>query len=349
MGGDPVKKQILKKILSALFFVVVFGLTLWSVFGNENMAQLKECLRDANDLYIIPGVLCVIGFILGEALIIFYMVRSLNTPARFTHCCLYSFIGFFYSAITPSASGGQPMQMMYMRRTGIPVAVSTVVLAIVTVLYKLVLVLIGLGVLLIRPARIMTCLEPVEGFMYLGLVLNVIFIIAIIAVLFMPNLVRRMGKWVFRLVGKLRPFRDPGKQEARLERVLGQYQGATEYFKTHPVVICNVFVITTVQRLLLFLVAWLTYKAFGLSGESAVVIVLLYAMISVAADMLPLPGGMGISENLFLTIFLPIFGETLILPGMVACRGISYYTQLVISAIMTLVAVIIFRKREANS
>jgi hypothetical protein len=66
----------------------------------------------------------------------------------------------------------------------------------------------------------------------------------------------------------------------------------------------------------------------------------LQAMISVAVDMLPLPGGMGISENLFLEVFQPIFGEAFLLPGMVVSRGLAYYTQLVISAVMTVVSMI---------
>ena len=74
--------------------------------------------------------------------------------------------------------------------------------------------------------------------------------------------------------------------------------------------------------------------------------VLLQAMISVAVDMLPLPGGMGISESLFLSIFEPIFGVELVLPGMIVCRGISYYTQLVISGVMTGAAQFVFRRKR---
>ena len=85
-----------------------------------------------------------------------------------------------------------------------------------------------------------------------------------------------------------------------------------------------VFLITLTQRVMLFMVTWFTYRAFGLSGESMLTVLLLQSLISVAVDMLPLPGGMGISENLVLEIFEPIFGTGLILPGMVISRGISY-------------------------
>ena len=53
--------------------------------------------------------------------------------------------------------------------------------------------------------------------------------------------------------------------------------------------------------------------------------------------MLPLPGGMGISETLFLNIFVPVFGSCL-LPGMVLSRGLGYYGELLISAFFTVVA-----------
>lgn len=55
-------------------------------------------------------------------------------------------------------------------------------------------------------------------------------------------------------------------------------------------------------------------------------------MISVSVDMLPLPGGMGISEKLFSMIFEPVFGSALLIPGMILSRGLGYYTELLISA-----------------
>ena len=43
-------------------------------------------------------------------------------------CIQYSFIGFFYSGITPSATGGQPVQLYYMNKDGNRGSDSTVVL-----------------------------------------------------------------------------------------------------------------------------------------------------------------------------------------------------------------------------
>ncbi len=335
-----------KGLLNALFLLSVFALTIWAVFRDQDISQIAECLAMADWRLLPPAVACVVLFIIGEAAIILYLLRTLGTKARFGHCCLYSFIGFFYSCITPSASGGQPMQVIAMRKDDVPVAVSTVVLAIVTITYKLVLVVIGCLVMLLQPPRIMSYLEGVEGLVYLGLALNVGAIAILLLLVFKPSIVRACAKAVLGWVGRIRPFRNPDKINARLDSMMNQYAGTADYYREHKLVMINVFVLTFMQRAFLFLVTWLTYKAFGLSGERLFTIVTLQGMISVVVDMLPLPGGMGISETLFLQIFLPIFGSELVLPGMIISRGVSYYTQLLLSAVMTVAASFILRKRE---
>lgn len=340
------KKIKPKNLFNILFLTVVFGLTLWSVFRGEDFAQVLNYLSTAAPLYIVPSIICVLLFIAGEAVVIFYLMRALGTLVGFSHCCLYSFIGFFYSCITPSASGGQPMQVVAMRKDKIPVAVSTVVLAIVTITYKLVLVLIGVAVLLIRPPQMMMYLEPVESIINLGLALNIACIAILFLLVFHPNLIRVLAERVLNLLNRIRPFRNLQAQKDRLERILGQYQGTAEFYRSHKHVIVNVFLLTFLQRWILFTITWFTYRSFSLSGQSMPLITGLQAMISVAADMLPLPGGMGISENLFLEIFQPIFGEDLILPGMMISRGISYYTQLLISGIMTVVASFVIKEKR---
>ena len=238
------------------------------------------------------------------------------------------------------------MQLVAMRKDKIPVAVSAVVLAIITITYKLVLVFIGTIVLLFQPASIMCYLDGVEWIIYLGLVLNIICIALLLLLVFDSNAIRSVMNWIFNLIDRIHPIRHRKDFEQKLDHIISQYNGTADFYRGNQRIILNVFGITFIQRCLLFFITWLTYLAFDLVGESIITIVSLQGMISVATDMLPLPGGMGVSENLFLTIFQPIFGEKLVLPGMLISRGISFYTQLIISAIMTIVASFILKRKE---
>ena len=343
-------KNMSKKVGNILFLLLVFGLTVWAVFREQDLGAIRQGLGQANPLWLIPAVGCVIAFILGESLAIFFLTHHMNYGVRLRRCCLYSFIGFFYCAITPSASGGQPMQVVAMRADGIPVAVSTVVLAVVTILYKLVLVLLGAAVCILKPRSLMGYLDPAMPLIHLGMALNVVFIGALLLVVFHPGLARAMVGGILSFLSRFRLFRNSEHSGKRLERILDQYQGTAVFFRQHRHLIFRVFLITVFQRMSLFLVTWFTYKSFGLYGHSLGQIVFLQAMISVAADMLPLPGGMGISEAMFLDIFGGIFGSTLLLPAMVISRGISYYTQLVLCGVVTAAAAMAqgLKKRKVN-
>lgn len=108
----------------------------------------------------------------------------------------------------------------------------------------------------------------------------------------------------------------------------------------------RVTLLTVLQRCLLFAVTYIAMRSFGLTSSGIATVVTLQAMISLGTDLLPLPGGMGASETMFMKIFPALCGKTLTLPVLIVSRGISYYGQLIISAIFTVVAVFTIGKRE---
>ena len=134
-----------KTIFNVIFLLVVFAGTMYGVFHGEDIGEIVKILGQVNVLWLIPGVICVVIFIWGESIIIYYMMRTLKIRLKKWTCFLFSSVGFFFSCITPSASGGQPAQIYYMKKEKIPIPVSTLVLMIVTITYKLVLVVVGLG------------------------------------------------------------------------------------------------------------------------------------------------------------------------------------------------------------
>ena len=163
-----------KVVLEAVFLLGIIALTLYSIFHEQDPAAIWACLRGADIRYLIGSIFLVLAFVLGESVILWWLFRTSGQKAKASHCCLYSFVGFFFSAITPSASGGQPMQLYFMKKDKLPLSVSTLILLIVTITYKMVLVILGLAVLVIRPPVVMHYLNPILFWCYLGIILNVI-------------------------------------------------------------------------------------------------------------------------------------------------------------------------------
>ena len=342
--------QTKKKVIgNTILLAVVFGLTIYGVFHGEDLGALKESIMHADIRWLIPGIGLVTFFIWGESIIIWYMMRTFQIHLKKWICFLFSSVGFFFSCITPSATGGQPMQIYYMKKEKIPIPVSTVILMIITITYKLVLVVIGVGILIFGRGFLHHYLKEILPVYYLGLGLNVFCVTFMTVLVFHPLMAEKIIIAGTHFLEKMHLMKHGEAHREKLQTSMETYRETAAYLRGHNRVIVNVILITFVQRMALFAVTWLVYCSFGRNGTSMWDVIFLQAVISVSVDMLPLPGGMGISETLFLQIFAAVFGE-LTLPAMVISRGMAYYSQIVISALFTLTAQIyyMFRKEKAQ-
>ena len=333
-----------KIIFNGVFLAVVFALTIYGVFHGEDLSSMMDAIHRADKRWLIPGIALVAFFIWGESIIIWYMMRSSGIQLKKRTCFLFSSVGFFFSCITPSASGGQPMQIYYMKKEKISIPVSTVLLMIVTITYKLVLVVIGIGIAIFGRGFLHKYLEGILPVFYLGLALNIFCVTFMTILVFHPLLAKAIMVKGMKLLERLHLVKKKDGRLKKLEDSMDTYRNTAAYLKNNPFVIVKVIGITFIQRMALFAVTWFVYQAFGLHGTGFWEILFLQAVISVSVDMLPLPGGMGISETLFLNIFSPVFGG-LLLPGMVLSRGLGYYGELLISAAFTVVAQLTIGKK----
>lgn len=237
------------------------------------------------------------------------------------------------------------MQIYYMKKDKLPIPVTTLVLMIVTITYKAVLVVIGLVIWLFGKGFLKGYLGQYMWVFYLGVGLNIFCVTFMLILVFAPGL----AKWIMvkglKLIEHFRFLKPKKSRLENLEASMDQYHETAAFWAGHKMVILKVFLITMVQRILLFTVTYWVYRSLGFRGYSIVTLTILQSVISVSVDMLPLPGGMGISESLYLVMFAPVFGEAL-LPAMLLSRGISYYAQMLISAVMTCVAYFIIGRKE---
>ena len=161
-----------KNLISVLLFLLLAALTFSAICKGNDMTEVAKAVRKMDAWYLFGAMGLGIFFVSAEGLMICYLLRALGNPIAAGRCIKYSFIGFFYSGITPSATGGQPMQLYHMKKDGLKISESTVVLMTVAVLYKFVLVVIGLFMLLFGYHPLKNYLGSYMWLFYLGLLLN---------------------------------------------------------------------------------------------------------------------------------------------------------------------------------
>ncbi len=346
--GKPDTKEGKKKnktLWNALLFALILAGTVYGVLHGQDLGALKSALSGCRTDWLILAAVCVVLSILCEATGEWMQLNSLGmSPGRLS-CLASACVGFFFSAITPSATGGQPMQVYYLRQKGIPVSVTSVALLVVAMCYKTVLVIVSLALLILSPGALRQSLGGMMFLYYIGVVITAGWTVFLLFLIFRQRTARSILVWVMTVLEELRILKNRASLQASFEVSMDMYADTADHLKKHPLVLAQVFAGMVLRRAAYYSVAWCVYRAMGLSGTGWLTVVLSQAVIAICADMLPLPGGMGISEALFMKVCAPVFGA-MALPGMILSRGIGHYCQLIFCGAAAMFALFRMSRRK---
>lgn len=313
-------------------FTAVMLLTFWFVFRSQDISRTVKAVQKMSLGYLAAAFLLAVLFVSAEGCMIWYLLKGIGEQTRFTRCIGYSFIGFFFSGLTPSATGGQPMQLYYMKKDGNSLSASSVVLMSVAVVYKLVLVLIGIGIVLFWNAPLKGYLQKYYGLYFLGLFLNTALVLILLLVMFSPSVIRGIFYRAERIIVGLRLWKESGARREKMEQFLAGYQGTVCFLKENKKMIGVILGGTFLQRFTVFVLTYVVYRGLGLSGTALLDIVFVQASVYIAVDMLPVPGAQGITEAMYICVFGGIFTGHYLAASMCITRGISFYAVMVIGA-----------------
>ena len=186
-----------KKILQTVLFLGIMFLTFYTLLHGQNLSEIYQAVKNMSVPYLIAAAGLALFFVCAEGSMIWYLLTSMRkkTDSQTTVLCV---VGkeFFYSGITPSATGGQPVQLYYMNKDGNKGSDSTIVLMTVAVIYKIVLVVLGVGMLLFCGGALKTELQSFFPLYLLGLALNTVAVAVVLAAMLFPQWMIVVWAWV---------------------------------------------------------------------------------------------------------------------------------------------------------
>ena len=271
-------------------------------------------------------------YIMGETINIGRILKELGEKSSFIRNIRYTLIGFFFSAITPAASGGQPMEIYYMHKDNIKVAHSTLALLLHLCSFQIVSLTFGILSAIIHFDVLKS------GLIYLfilGIALNMSALALLIIGIFSKRLSAALVRGFVKLLKFFRIKKIEEKQE-KLERELASYQESAVYIKNHKLLMVKTLITTLIQMLVYYSIPYWVYLAFGYSTEKIWTLLTLQAVLYATVSGIPLPGSVGASEGGFIGIFRNVFPQSMINSAMILNRGISFYLFVLISAVVVI-------------
>ena len=327
-------KNQVKNILSMGVVLALLAWTVHTILSEQTPGQLAAALLGADWRVLLLGLPLMALFLCCEAGATWSILRTLGCPQSFRRCAYYSCTGFFFSTITPSATGGQPAQVLAMSRDGTPAASGALDMLLVTIGYNT--AAMGWGVFALFTAGGLT--ERLGGrvglLLGLGLAIFTLLDAAMFLFLFLPGPAKRLLHGSIALAARVYPALDRAALEEAADRHLAEYRRGAGLIRRAPGLLAGVVGLSALQLACSYAMPYVVYRAFGLSGFSLWEVMALQALCAIAVGYLPLPGSAGAAESVFLRGFLLVYGEALVAPAMILSRTLNCYLVLIATGIV---------------
>ena len=359
-----------KLIMWVLVFLALAGLTVRFLHREYSLASVLSSIKEADPIWLLPGVGAMALFFVCEGANIGRSLRLVGHNISRTDEIRYAMAGFFFSSITPSASGGQPMQLYFMHKDRLPLSHSSLALLTELTSFQAAAATLALAGLVCQRGSVLaagsgmgasagasTAAGPGSGLagfgaggggglaaaggilttavLAAGILISAAVLVFLLFMIFSPSAARIAISPVLWLTDKINP-QNAATVRTRLLRGICEYRRASLYITKNPCAIAKIFLTSVIQLLACFSITFCVCRSLGISGLSWANITLCQAALYVAVSTLPLPGAVGVTEGGFAVIFASLIPPELMGVAIILSRFISFALPLVASGIGTL-------------
>ena len=270
------------------------------------------------------------------------ILKALNHKISIIKGIFYSLVEFFFSGITPSSTGGQPVQLYYMTKDKIPMRKSYVTLLLNTIYFKSILLILGIGVLFYHSSYVINSSFIYRLFFILGFIIDLAVVIFGFMLLYKTKWIKKIYLSLVYFANRLK-IKKKKIDKKEIDCVLKKYKDEIIFVKTHKMVVFITFLITFIQRVVLFSIIYVIYISLGFNKLSYFDLLAMQIIVQITIESVPLPGGVGVSEGMLHSLFVMIFASRMADVGMLLTRTFTFYIPLIFSCFILLLE-FIYRK-----
>lgn len=242
----------------------------------------------------------------------------------------------YYDAITPLGSGGQPFEIYYLRKKGVPIGIASGVPVASYCMDRIAFVLVSIVALVwqgfssVPTTIIVLC--------WIGIVINAAIPTAILFFTIMPKVAHAVSRFVARVGKKLHIVKDEEECYKKISGSVLEYAECLKYFIHRSKARFFYGVVLSILSLVaLYSMPYFVVRMCGIAEGSWIKILSLTVICYMSVTLLPTPGNSGGAEFSFRSIFASFLSGGILFWGMLAWRIASYYLFVISGFILIIV------------
>ena len=339
------KKANVKMLRNLILFVGLIIFTFWFIFKDQDLKELTNAINKADKLYIIIGAILMFCVYLMESINIRSVLISLGEKKfSIIRAFKYTAIGSFFSAITPAATGGQPVEIYYMSKDGIKPSNGTMAMLIQLCGFQISTLSLSIICGILNPSLLK---DGIIWFYLLGLLINGFALVIMLLGTFSNKIARKLLNLLLKFMKRIK-VNNYNIKKKKLEESLEQYSKSSKYINEHKIEFFKGILRVFIQISIYHSIPYFIYRGFGLNELNFFQLFSMQAVLYTTVSGIPLPGSIGVSESLFLKLYGSAFGKSLLNGAMLLYRFVSFYLYIIIFSIVVIINAMKTRNSESK-
>jgi len=338
-----------KKLLWTIISVVIAVCTVKAVLSQGKNISFQEFIaffNSADYFLLFLATIFMCGYFFFEGLAITRMAKGLGYTKK-TFGLTYGAADVYFSAITPSASGGQPASAYFMISDGIPTFATTAILLVNLIMYTIVLVIIGAISLFTHLDMFMALSTLSKVFIIGGTLLMLVLSVLFFLLLRHSTMLYNICNSFLRLFEKIRLVKKANQLREKLDHTAKEFHNCSNLMFGKKKLLLEMFFWNLLQRLSQLLVSSLVFLAFGNGLRTSYEALHVQSLTVLGSNFIPVPGAMGVADYLMLDGYTILLGSEEKAVGMeLLCRSFSFYGCILICGIIVLAGYTIRKVKE---
>ena len=336
-----------KKAFWSVAAIILAVISIWAVIHMSGMSPgtFWQSVCTAAPGPLAGAVVCSLGFIYFEGRAVLSILKEIGYPRSERSGFLYAAADYYFSAITPSATGGQPASAFFMVRDGVPPLIATAVLLLNMIMYNAAVLTIGIACLVMEPG-IFRNFQPgcklliVAGF---AVLLVMAFIFGML--LWYQSIIRYLAERLLTLGHKLHIIKKPEKWERKLLEAMAEYKECVTLMAGRRIIFIKAYFFNLLQRSAQLGVTLCAFLA--LHGEPRLLgkLWVTQCFVAIGSNCVPIPGSMGVTDYLMLDGYMNQMERESAFHLQMLSRGLSFYCCVLFAGAIVLAAVLIGKYR----
>ncbi len=328
------KQKEKRKIPWGMIYIAltIVALLLFGLF-NQEFGNVFFTIANLTPGFLTVAVLVTLIYFVLEGEIIRLLMRSQKIPMKFHSGIKIGLLGIYYSYITPSSTGGQPMQSAYLLRDKIPVGISTAVLIMKFFCFQCAFVFCSVASFIFMLPKLQAENPNLIPFILVGLAINGGSIVFFPSLFYKPVLhgICRFAKWI---IGKFRFLQRRFHLEDSVDKFETDFGSYTDNFKEKKKSLIFGILLSIPQFILQMSVIYFIFRAFGYREISYLEIFAVQSLLQVSVSFMPMPGASGAQEIGFSSFFKNYFVNNDLYAAVMVWRFFTYYLVVIVGAVL---------------